>query len=217
MAEQLGLPFGHTPNYAEDDFLRADSNATALAWLNDPARWPDHRIALWGDAGCGKTHLLHVWADRVGAAWSTGLALSDGSAAFHALAIDDADAAPEEALLHALNEAATRGASVLLAARQPPARWPVRLPDLQSRLRAITAVSIAPAEDWLLRALLKRSLVERKLPVPPSLQDWLLLRLPRTPAAMREIAARLDREQLARGGGITRALLAELIGEVEEH
>ena len=214
MAGQLGLPFSHTPSFAAADFLPADSNAAALAWLTDATQWPDHRLALWGDAGCGKTHLLHVWADRVGAAWCTGPMLPDAPA--HALALDDADAAPEEALLHMLNHAAANGVSVLLAARQPPARWPVGLPDLASRLRAITAVSIAPAEDSLLRALLRRSLAERQLPVSAPLQDWLLLRLPRTPAAMREIAARLDREQLARGRGVTRALLTELIGQVEE-
>lgn len=215
MAEQLGLPFSHTPSFSAADFLPADSNAAALAWLNDDARWPDHRLALWGDAGCGKTHLLHVWADRVGGAWCAGPTLPDAPAGARALAIDNADAVPEEALLHTLNHAAPNGVSVLLAARHPPARWPVRLPDLASRLRAITAVPIAPAEESLLRALLRRSLAERQLSVPAPLQDWLLLHLPRTPAAMREIAARLDREQLARGRGVTRKLLGELIGQVE--
>jgi chromosomal replication initiation ATPase DnaA len=50
---------------------------------------------------------------------------------------------------------------VLLAARTPPAHWPVRLPDLASRLRATTAVEIAPPEDSLLRSLLARLLAER--------------------------------------------------------
>jgi hypothetical protein len=42
-------------------------------------------------------------------------------------------------------------------------------------------------------------------------QDWMLLRLPRTARAMREAAARLDRLALARGGPVTRALAAEAL------
>ena len=64
-----------------------------------------------------------------------------------ALALDDADTvAAEPLLLHLLNTARDRGLRVLLAGRTPPSRWPVRLPDLSSRLRAITAVEIRPPE-----------------------------------------------------------------------
>ena len=61
---QLALPFAHRPRFARADFVAAASNAEALAWLDRgrDARWPDHRLALWGEAGCGKTHLLQLWA-----------------------------------------------------------------------------------------------------------------------------------------------------------
>ena len=68
MIAQLPLPFRHRPDYASADFLRAASNDAAMAWLDRTAEWPDHRLALWGEAGCGKTHLLHIWARRSGAA-----------------------------------------------------------------------------------------------------------------------------------------------------
>jgi len=57
--------------------------------------------------------------------------------------------------------------------------------------------------------------------VPLATQEWLLMRLPRTPGALREAVARLDRAALDRSalghpGGITRRLardeLADLIG-----
>ena len=62
-----------------------------------------------------------------------------------ALALDDADIiVSEPLLLHLLNTARDRGLRILLAGRTPPSRWPTRLPDLSSRLRAITAVEIRP-------------------------------------------------------------------------
>lgn len=219
-ARQLPLPLPHRPRYGAD-FLPAASNAAARRWLGRVEQWPQRRLALWGEAGTGKTHLLHRWATEHGATLLTGDAPAGHSVLpTRALALDDADrCADEPALLHLLNSFAEAGVAVLLAAREPPARWPVRLPDLASRLRAIQAVPIEPPDDGLLRALLARLLAERQLQVPPALQDWLLLRLPRSAAAMREAAARLDAAALAAGGRVTRGIaaaeLADLLGASE--
>ncbi len=214
----LPLPLPETPRAAAVDFLPAPSNAEALAWLERPAEWPQRRCALWGEEGCGKTHLLHRWAARNGAALFMGRSLPEdpGPLPQQPIAIDGADAAPELALLHLLNGAAEAGQPVLLAGRAPPAQWPVALPDLASRLRAVTAVRIGPAEDSLLRALLAKMLVERQLAVPEPVQEWLLARLPRTPGALREAAARLDRTSLGAGAPITIGLARRALPELTE-
>ncbi len=217
---QLALPFARRPEYGADDFLAAASNAEARAWLARAETWPDGRLALAGDTGCGKTHLLHLWAGP-DAVWEgpflRGLPAFSGPR----LALDDADSHPDEAaLLHLLNHAKESGVRLLLAGRTPPARWPLRLPDLASRLRAVTTVAIGAAEDDLLAALLARLFAERQLTVSAAVQDFLLTRLPRTPAALREAVARLDRRALALGGRISRALTAavvcELAGDAED-
>jgi chromosomal replication initiation ATPase DnaA len=219
VARQLALPFGFTVHYDAASFLPDESNADARAWLD--ADWPGGQLALWGGGGRGKTHLLHIWAERTGATLLPGpglrgllhMPLTGG------LAVDDADAAPEEPLLHLLNMAAEAGCPVLLAAREAPSRWHTTLPDLTSRLRAIAAVVLSAPGDAMLQALLARLLAERQLAVPQTVQDWLLLRLPRHPAALREAAARLDRAALAAGGGVTRGLaepIALAIAEAED-
>lgn len=209
---QLPLPFAHTPHHGAADFLPAPSNDAALAWLDRTEDWPLLRLALWGEEGSGKTHLLRLWAERMRAAVFSGPALPrDLGGAVGPLAIDDADTAAERPLLHTLNQAAEASQPVLLAGRAPPSRWPTALPDLASRLRAVTAVEIRPAEDSLLRALLARLLAERQIAVPEAVQDFLLARLPRTPAAMREAAARLDRAALAAGRPVTRTVAAAVL------
>src|SRR5487761_1981006 len=177
-----------------------------MAWLARTPDWPAGRLALWGEGGCGKTHLLHIWAAQAGADLLSGAQPDDMQAlpAAGGLAIDDADQAPEEPLLHLLNAASEAKHPVLLAARRPPASWPVRLPDLASRLRAVTAVEIALPEDALLRSLLMRLLADRQLVLAPALQDWLRLHLPRAPGVLRDLVDRLDRAALAAGGRIAR-------------
>ena len=205
---QLALPFVHAPRLTEAEFLPSASTRPALAWLS--AEWPGRRLALWGSPGSGKTHLLHIWSTRAGASLIDGPTLRD-IAPSGPLAIDDADLAPETALFHALNAAQEAGHPVLLAARTPPARWPTRLPDLASRLRATIAVPLGAADEAFLRTLLGRLLSDRQLIVPAPVQDWLLAVLPRDPAALREAAARLDRAGLAAGRSVTRTLAAQTL------
>ncbi len=149
---QLGLPFPHVPRYGA--FLPAKSNAAARAWLAQPQEWPQRRLALWGEAGCGKTHLLHLWA-RAQPAQRQVLDGPDLPAFSPAadIAVDRADQVTKpRALLHLLNSCAEAGCSVVLAGRAAPARWNTGLPDLDSRLRALIAVPIGPPEDTLLEA-----------------------------------------------------------------
>ncbi len=218
-ADQLPLPFAHHPEFAAADLVAAPANAAARAWLDRTADWPEGRLALWGAEGAGKTHLLHLWAARRGAAVCAGVGLAALEAATlpaGGLAIDEADSVPEaQRFLHLLNAARARRLPVLLAARAAPARWAVALPDLASRLRATMAVPIGPADDALLAALLARLLADRQLDIAEPVRLWLLRHAPRSPGALREAVARLDRASLGRGGGITRALAAEVLAELE--
>jgi chromosomal replication initiation ATPase DnaA len=219
MTTQFALPFEPEPSYEPIDFIAAPSNEAARAWLDRPGDWPSGRLALWGPEGIGKTHLLRVWAAAHGAQLLDGRSLGTTEPPpppARPLAIDNADAAAELALLHRLNLAAEAGQPVLLAARTPPGRWPVALPDLLSRLRAITAAAIAAPEDVLLRLLLQRLLLDRQLAVPEPVQAHMLRRLPRTPAALRRAAALLDRAALAAGGPITRRLADAALGPLRE-
>jgi len=221
--DQFTLQFPRSQRYTEAAFWQAPCNEAARAWLGRVGEWPGGRLALWGEAGSGKTHLLHIWAERTGAVLWDGPSLRDlpELPVSGGIAVDDADATVDEAaLLHLLNAASEAGLPVLLAGRSPPARWGTRLPDLATRLRAITAVEIGPPDDTQLRVLLARLLANRQVDVQQAVQNWLLHRLPRTPGALREAVARLDDAAYASGSAITRALavdvLADLIGPQED-
>jgi chromosomal replication initiation ATPase DnaA len=217
VSRQLALPFVHRRHFSAAGFVAGEANAAARAWLADPARWPGGRLAVHGEAGTGKTHLLHAFAERHAGILLPGEAvryLIDLPEA-GVVAIDDADAAPEpEALLHLLNAASEAGLPVLLAGRLPPARWQAGLPDLASRLRAVTAVGVGLPDDELLAALLARLIAERQLRVDEAVQAYLLARLPRTGAALREAACRLDRASLALGRRVTRSTAVMVLAEM---
>jgi chromosomal replication initiation ATPase DnaA len=214
---QLILKFPPMRRLDAADFLPAPCNAAALTWLARTQDWPNRRLALWGEAGIGKTHLLHVWAERAGAVLLRGPSLHGlpELPACGGIALDEADAAADEAgLLHLLNAAYEAGLPLLMVGRAPPSRWVTHLPDLASRLRAVSAVEIEAPDDELLRALLIRLVRDRQIVVSEAVYEWLLRRLPRTPAALREAVERLDEAALAVGAAITRALAATVLADM---
>ena len=215
---QLALPLPPAPaSFRAEDLMEDASNAAAIAFLREPDRWPQHRLALWGLDGVGKTHMLQVTAQRGGWPVWDGARLR-GLAELPAapgIALDDADLVPDEAaLFHLLNASAEAGKYLLLAGRDAPARWPVALPDLASRLRGMAAVRVQSPTDELLAALLARHFLLRQLRVEAPLQAWLLARLPREAGAMAAAAARLDRAALAAGGAVTRRLARQVLADL---
>lgn len=218
-SRQLALDFPHSPQFIDADFLPSDANRLALEFLAKPANWPHRRLLLWGASGTGKTHLLHIWARAQDAtildAANLDASLGDLYWPAGALALDNVEQAPSEpTLLHLLNAAAETGEYLLLTAARPPARLRFTLPDLASRLRATTSVEIGDADEPFLAGLLTRLLAERQLLVAPALQSWLLRRLPRTPGAVQDAVARLDRAALAAGRKVGRTLAAKVLSEL---
>lgn len=224
-ARQFALPLRLPVSSDRADFLEDASNAEALAWLDRPESWPGGRLALFGPAGVGKTHIARATAAARGWRWLDGPALRGLVApAPGGTVLDDADAVAEErALLHLINLCAERRECLLLVGREAPARWVVALPDLASRLRATTAIGIGRPGDALLGALLAKHFADRQLRVAPEVQAWLLQRLARDAGTLAEAAARLDRAALAAGAAVTRALARAVLsgwegfGEGAEH
>ena len=141
-------------------------------------------------------------------------ALLGNGAALPGIAVDDAEAAPEIALLHLYNSCAEAGIGLLVVSRQPPASWPVALPDLASRLRAMPAIGIEPPDDALLAAVLVKHFADRQLRIMPAVIGYLVPRMERSFAMAAALAARLDELALAAGIPVgiplARRALAEL-------
>ncbi len=209
--KQLALPFAQAQDFAAEDFCPAPSNAAAREFLDHPEAWSQGRLILWGEAGCGKTHLLHIWAKTHGAPIIEGASLRALPRIKTPLAVDDADLVPDaRTLLHLLNASAEAGMPALLAARLPPSRMAYKLADLTSRLRAASAVEIRAPEDELLEQLLTRLAAQRQLHLSLAVRTVLLLHLPRAPAFYREAVARLDHAAMDRSVRINRALALEI-------
>jgi chromosomal replication initiation ATPase DnaA len=223
MAKQLTLDLSlPPPTYRREDFIVADGNREALAWLDRWPDWPAPALALGGPPGCGKTHLAHIWATRTGATILQPAALEDKTIAdlsdlvaqSPAIAIDDAERAAERALFHLYNLLRERRGHLLLVSQNLPAQWRITLPDLASRLRAAPAVAVASPDDELLGSLILKQLADRQLHAGPGVVQYLVSHMERSAEEARRIVGALDRKALAERREIDRRLAADVLAEL---
>ena len=212
--EQLALDLPHRTAFGRDAFLVAACNADAVAWVDRWPDWPSGALAVYGPAGCGKTHLATVWQARADARLvaAQDLAAPDDVAGAGAVVVDGADAGvPDAAFKAFLDLHRARGGSVMLTARVAPGQWAVALPDLASRLRALPAVAILPPDAGLLAAVLVKHCADRQLVVPPEVVAYVVSRIERTFEATRTVVAALDSAGLRESRAITIALVRRVL------
>jgi chromosomal replication initiation ATPase DnaA len=212
---QLALALDHAESYAREDFLSGPCNAGPLALIDSWPEWPANALALVGPEGSGKTHLAMIWAAIAGARVIAARALREtelpAALATGALVVEDAPAdADERALFHLLNLAREEQAFLLLTARNPPAAWPVALPDLASRLRALPVAALQAPDDAVLRGVIVKLATDRQLTLDDSVVSYLITRIERSFAAARAAVIVLDNEALRQRRAPTRALAAEI-------
>ncbi|MGH6987080.1 MAG: chromosomal replication initiator DnaA [Caulobacteraceae bacterium] len=209
---QLRLSFPASRRCVGASFVVSPSNAEAAAMVGAWPAWPLGALALIGPEGSGKSHLAALWARRAGA---VAITAQDADAlprpADAAVLIEDADQGGyDEVLFHLLNRAGG-GTSLLLTARLEPAVWPVAIPDLASRLKALTVARIGPPDDVALEAMLRAFFRARHIRPAAEVYPYLLSRIERSGRAARAFVSRLDELADAEGREVSRALARQVI------
>ena len=221
---QLTLTFEHRASLSGEDFLITPCNREAVLWLDRWHDWPSPVLALYGPAGCGKTHLTKVFLAQtdgrdITEEFSSGAEPSEllagsgfGSGAFVIEGAEDlATGETAEAFFHLYNVAREMDAKILVTAEQPPSRWKILLADLASRLKAATAVGIGAPDDALIGALILKLFTDRQLKVDADVIPYMLARMERSFDAARTLVSKVDDLALAKHRNITIPLVRQAL------
>jgi DnaA family protein len=173
------------------------ANGAALAAVRAAATGTGERVVyLWGDAGCGRSHLLAAAA-----------------AAGKVVAIDDVhrlDAAGQIEAFDAFNRARAARIAFLAAGDAPPAQLAVR-EDLRTRLGSGLVFQLHPLGDEAKAQALRAQAASRGLALPDEVADYLLRHLPRSLATQLAVLDALDRYSLAHKRALTLPLVREAL------
>jgi chromosomal replication initiation ATPase DnaA len=215
---QLTLDLPRRTTFDRSDFLVSDCNIAAVDWIDRWPVWPCAALVVHGPPGCGKTHLCHVWRERASAVILAGEELTEAALAGLfgrglRIVVDNADRAPERALLHLYNSCLEHGGNLLITTRSAPGLWKLKLDDLRSRLRSAIVVGIERPDDALLGAVLFKQFADRQLRVSPDVIAYVTRRIERSFAASEAFAARLDSAALSGGKRVTIPLARRVMRE----
>jgi chromosomal replication initiation ATPase DnaA len=214
---QLAFTWQETASYAPEDFIVSDSNVVAVRFLET---WPDGHAGvalLSGAHACGKTHLARRWLDRVnGVALDRALlGMEPSEALWPAKApalLEDIDTLQDEAaLFHLLRHAESVRQGLLLTSAVPARQLPFTLPDLCSRLIAMPVASIETPDDGLLRMFIVKCFSDRQLRISGEVAEYILNRVERSFASVREVVEKLERASLETRREITVPLVKRIV------
>ncbi len=215
LRQQLALDLGASPTYAPDDFFLSESNEEANAWIERWPNWHHHCLMVYGPAGCGKTHLAHIWQQKSAARFVDSKMLAETNLeelcqSSNSLIVDDIERELlGEPLLHLFNLAKEHKGSLLLLADRAPARWKIDLPDLSSRILAAPNVAIKSPDDQLLRAVVFKLFSDNQIAVDKQIVDYMLPRIDRSFVSVQRIVSQI----LAANRKLTLSLVREVINK----
>ena len=210
----MRLPLQRDLPDGAEGFVVSDCNRSAVEALAD---WPNRIggvMAICGPAGCGKSRLGQIWAERVGA-----VAIQAAEAALidplglegRPVLLDPARDVDDETLFHLINLAQSPGGALLMVARSAPSSWEATLPDLRSRLDAVISMPMEAPDDAVLSAMLEARFAERGIRPQKDVVPYLVRRIDRSAAAAAAVVERLD----ALHRPVTRALAREAVEGAE--
>ena len=212
-AQQLPFDLGCRQAYERDDVWVSKANRDAVAWVDKWPEWNAQVLVIFGPPASGKTHLLQVWkreaeAVEVFAADLNEALISHLAAESKAVMIDDlgsflGNSENEKIIFHLYNLAKESGGSLLLAADKPLKEYEFKLPDLKSRLMAAPAVGLNPPDEELMAVVITKLFSDRQIFVSQEVVNFIILRIERSFAAIRDLVEKLDRRALADKRSIT--------------
>ena len=168
-------------------------------------------VYLWGDSGCGRSHLLQAACREAGEAGrraaylplaSLAPAALEGLEALDLVALDDLetiarDHAWERALFIAYEALRGTRAGLLVASRIAPAGLPLALADLRSRLASGAVYQLRPLDDGQKQEALALRARLRGLELPDDTSQFLMTRYARDMHALCRMLDELDAASLA--------------------
>jgi DnaA family protein len=218
--KQLALTLAPAPAPGLDNFFPG-RNAELLTLLGNlvAGRIVERSVYLWGEAGSGRSHLLHAAVSGLQAAGLVCLYVARGdpvpaaSAEVRAVAVDDVetlDSRNQRAFFNLYNQLRERTGIVLAAGDAPPARLKLR-PELVTRLGWGLVYQVQALSDDEKALALKRHAASRSFDLPDGVIDYILRHMSRDLPSLMSVLDALDRHSLEAKRPITLPLLKELL------
>jgi DnaA family protein len=173
----------------------------------------ERMVYLWGEAGCGRTHLLLACAEAASGIYVHCEAETRFEFDVDFVAVDDVgalDEAGQIALFHLYNRLKEAGGALLVSGDEPPARLDVR-EDLATRLGWGLVYQVRPLLDEEKRSALSAHAKDMGFEISVEVVDYLMHHVRRDLPTLMKMLDALDEFSREAKRPITIPLLKEVI------
>ena len=211
MLKQLPLEFSAHNYMGREDFMVSECNEKAFAMLDSWPDWIGNGLFIYGPQGCGKSHLAHLFTDKVRqSADGINKAIIKDSRQINMrnvkrLATENQVIVVEnvrplhndEALFHLFNMFNEPGKYMLWTAESAANRLRFSLPDLQTRLNMLPSVEIKEPDDFMLQMLIVKLFNDRQIIIGEDILAYIINNTRRSFAYVRDLVKEIDEISLA--------------------
>lgn len=177
MAEQLPFDLTPEPVFSFENFIIGQSNSIAVKSLKAFPDWPAPIFILFGPSGSGKTHLGTAWRHH-----------------FEKVEFqDDSNDLSEADLFSVINRALNGEISgLVVAGREHPDNWSVKLPDLRSRLSYIPKLELGEPGEDILDPIIRKLFEDRGRRIKADTVSYIVSRYERSVPAVAKLVENID-------------------------
>ncbi|MDO4161902.1 MAG: DnaA/Hda family protein [Pseudomonadota bacterium] len=209
--KQIPFAFATRSYMGREDFMVAPCNHEAFKMIDIWPDWLAQGLIIYGPKGCGKSHLAHLFADKVKSAADRPVKVSliDASRVNlrnvnkisnenQSIVIENLTPKSNlEALFHLFNMYNVSGRYMLWTSETAPSRMALPLKDLQSRLNMLPSVEIKEPDDIMLQTLIVKLFNDRQILISPDIPAYIVNNAPRSFAFIEQLVEECDNISLA--------------------
>ena len=209
--KQLPFAFQKQNLMGREDFMVSTCNREAFEMIEAWPHWLTSGLIIYGPHGCGKSHLAHLFADKVRYNFpqSSPVAILEASrikmrsvariaAENRSIVIENLTPKVDtEALFHLFNLYNVPDRYMLWTAAEAPSRMHFALKDLQSRLNMLPSIAINEPDDVMMQTLVVKLFADRQLMISPEILEYIVLHARRSFSYMRDLVEEIDAVSLA--------------------
>ena len=218
---QTALSFEGLNLMRREDFMVSRCNAEAFQMIDAWPNWLTQGLVIYGPRGCGKSHLAHLFVDKVqmAAAKPVGVRIVNAeqigmrqvrrlAAENQCLVVENlTPKAHNEALFHLFNLFNEPERFILWTAETAPQRMHFTLKDLQSRLNMLPGIEIFEPDDVMLQTLIVKLFADRQLLITPEILNYIVQNTQRSFAYVRDLVQEIDAVSLALKSAVNYAVV----------
>jgi len=229
--KQYLLRFSPHAYLGEEDFLVTSCNELAYKTIKLWPYWQHFALCLFGPKSSGKSHLAHIWINRIQLTLPQPIEIPILQATninmknvnkfinnYPYLVVENMDATiNEEALFHLYNAYNVPEKFILFTSETPLSKLPLKLPDLRSRLNTIPTAEILMPDDEMLTALIAKLFNDRQIIISQEILDYILKNAERSFDYIARLIAEIDDISWVYGRAVTIPIVREAIKNLSKN